>query len=400
MLIQIIIALFLGLTAGTITGLIPGIHINLVGAFLVSFTTTSLFFIQPLYLVIFITSMAITHTFIDFIPSILLGSPDTDTELSVLPGHKMLFEGKGYEAILLTCYGSLASIFLLLIIIFPSLFIISKTYDTIQRIIPFLLILIIGSLILMEKRKINALIVVFLTGTLGFFVLNTEILKQPLLPLLTGLFGSSMLLISINNKLKIPEQKITKPEKPLKPRPIIGSLIASPLCCFLPGLGAGQAAIIGNTITKIPQKDKKSFLILLGATNTLVMAFSFITLYAISKTRTGATVAIKDIIGMMEIKILFLILITIMVSGILAFFITKKLSFLFSKNLNKINYTKLSITTLVLLTIIILSVSKILGLFVFIISTITGIYCISLKVRRTNMMGCLIIPTIIFYLFL
>ena len=31
--------------------------------------------------------MAITHTFVDFIPSVFLGCPDTDTELSI--GHKI-----------------------------------------------------------------------------------------------------------------------------------------------------------------------------------------------------------------------------------------------------------------------------------------------------------------------
>ena len=33
-------------------------------------------------------------TFIDFIPSIFLGCPDTDTELSILPGHELLKKGE------------------------------------------------------------------------------------------------------------------------------------------------------------------------------------------------------------------------------------------------------------------------------------------------------------------
>jgi TctA family transporter len=43
--------------------------------------------------------------------------------------------------------------------------------------------------------------------------------------------------------------------------------------------------------------------------------------------------------------------------------------------------------------------SGILGLIVLTTSTFTGIYCINSKARRTNMMGCLMIPTIILYLF-
>ena len=70
--------------------------------------------------------MAITHTFKNFIPSIFLGCPDTDTELSILPGHELLKKGHGYEAILLTTYGGLAAIFILLLIAFPSIILISN----------------------------------------------------------------------------------------------------------------------------------------------------------------------------------------------------------------------------------------------------------------------------------
>ena len=50
--------------------------------------------------------MAITHTFIDFIPSIFLGAPDEDSVLSILPGHKLLLKGYAYTGIILTLYGS------------------------------------------------------------------------------------------------------------------------------------------------------------------------------------------------------------------------------------------------------------------------------------------------------
>ncbi|GAI25766.1 unnamed protein product [marine sediment metagenome] len=91
MLIEILIFLILGILFGTFTGLIPGIHINLVGVFLISLAASFLSFLNPIYFVVFITSMAITHTFVDFIPSIFLGCPDTDTELSILPGQSIYF---------------------------------------------------------------------------------------------------------------------------------------------------------------------------------------------------------------------------------------------------------------------------------------------------------------------
>jgi len=401
MLIQIFAFLLVGILAGTITGLIPGIHVNLIGIFIVSLSASLLSSITPIYLVVFIASMAIAHTFIDFIPSIFLGCPDTDTELSILPGHELLKKGQGYQAIILTCYGSLAAIFILILISFPSILIISKIKNFIPLLIPGLLILVLFFLISLENKKLSALFVLLLTGFLGILILNpNEILgksielTQPLFPLLTGLFGSSMLVLSIKNKTQIPKQKITKPKiKILKPT--LGAVIASPLCSFLPGLGSGQAAIIGNTISKT---DKKGFLVLLGATNTLVMGFSFISLYIISKTRTGAAIAIQEIIGTLSWKILILILMVVLISGIISFFLTTFLAKFFSQKITKIDYTTLSIITLIFLGIIVFLVSGFLGLVILIASTFTGIYCISLKVKRTNMMGCLLIPTIIFYL--
>ncbi len=394
MLIQIILFSIIGIFSGILTGITPGIHINLIGSLIIILSKKII--LHPLYSICFIVSMAITHTFIDFIPSIFLGCPDTDTELSVLPGHKMLKKGQGQNAIALTTYGSIAAIFLLVLIAFPSVLIIPLIYDSIKNIMPYILIIISLTLIYLENKKLMATFVFFLTGLLGLIILNLENLNQPLLPLLTGLFGSSMILISIKNKTKIPKQEPIQKIKINKIRPLLGSLIASPLCSFLPGLGSGQAAIIGNTITK---NNTKGFLILLGATNTLVMGFSFLSLYSISKTRTGAAVAIQKLSQNLDPKILFIIILITLFSGIVSFFITLKISELITKQIDKINYTYISIATLIILSLITIGVSGILGLAILIISTLTGIYCFSLKVRRTNMMGCLLLPVIIFYLF-
>jgi putative membrane protein len=178
--------------------------------------------------------------------------------------------------------------------------------------------------------------------------------------------------------------------------PLLGAAIASPISSLLPGLGSGQAAIIGNTISKA---DRKGFLVLLGATNTIVMGFSFISLYLVSRTRTGAAVAINELLGVFEINILILIILIVAISGIISFFLTINLAKFFSRNISKINYTLLSGITLAVLFVLVFLVSGLQGVIVLTASTLTGFYCISyIKVRRTQMMGCLLLPTIIFYL--
>ncbi|MBU2615509.1 MAG: tripartite tricarboxylate transporter permease [Nanoarchaeota archaeon] len=421
MLIEIILFMFLGILFGTFTGLIPGIHTNLISTIILSLSASAFFFLESIYLIALITSMAITHTFVSFIPSVFLGCPDTDTELSVLPGHEMLKRGQGQEAITLASYGGLLAIIILIIIAFPSSKIIPQVYSFLSKnllltenisisIMALFLILISTLLISLEKKKSLALLVFFLTGALGFGVLNLN-LNEPLLPLLTGLFGASMLLMTIKTKTQIPKQNTENQKPALKEmtsplaNAFLGSFVASPLLSLLPGLGSGQAAIIGDTLSRKLGKSfedkettQKDFLVLLGATNTLVMGFSFVALYLVSRTRTGAAAAIEQIAGEITPPLFIMILIITVLSGTISFFITLNLSGHISKKINSINYTKISMITLTSLIMIIALVSGIKGIAVLAISTLTGIYCISLGVRRTNMMGCLLLPTIIFYL--
>jgi putative membrane protein len=128
------------------------------------------------------------------------------------------------------------------------------------------------------------------------------------------------------------------------------------------------------------------------------MGFSFIALFAIQRTRTGAAKVLKELISNFNSNYLILILLTIILSGIISFYLTKKVSAYLAKEIEKIDYTKISIAVLIVLILIVTLVSGLLGLIIFVISTFTGLYSINLKVRKINMMGALIIPTILFYI--
>ncbi len=398
MLFELILALLAGILAGTFTGLAPGIHINLIAAILLS-SLSSLSSVPVLALAIFITSMSITHTFIDFIPSIFLGAPEEDTFLSILPGHEMLKEGLGYNAAIITLYGSLIAIPIFLfftpffIIFLPSLFTILKNF------IPFILILLSSYLILREKEYILSFSVFLLAGFLGFFTFQLPV-KEPLLPLLSGLFGLSSLIISLKEKQQIKKQKIS-PLKKIKLtkkeflKSFLAAGISAPLCSFLPGIGSGHAATLGSEF--IPQ-SRKGFLLLIGSINTIIMSLSFVTLYAINKTRSGSAVAIKEILKEITLAHLTIIIIASLLAGIIAFFIGIKISKLFALYINRINYSKLTLLVIVILIIINLLFSNWLGLIVLITATSLGIYTILSNSRRINLMGSLIIPAIIFYL--
>lgn len=400
MVIEFVLALLLGLIAGTITGLIPGIHINLLAVILIS--SLSYFSQFPLIsLAVFITSLAITHTFIDFIPSVFLGAPDEDTFLSVLPGHQMIKRGLAHEAIVLTLYGSLSALVVILLFAPVFIFLAPFFFEKLKFILAFILIFISAYLVLREEKIMLSMAVFLLAGFLGFTSLSLPI-QQPLLPLLTGLFGVSSILISIKNKTKIPKQEIkpvTKIRIPKKEyaKSMIGSIISAPMSSFLPGIGSGHAAVIGSEL--IPQ-SKKGFLVLLGSINTIVIGLSFITLFSIGKTRTGAAVAISEILKTITLTHLTTIILTIILSGACAFFIAINLSKIASQKINQINYTKLSISIILVLLMVNIIFSNFLGFILLITSTALGVFTILSGARRINLMGSLLMPTIIFYLFL
>lgn len=272
-----------------------------------------------------------------------------------------------------------------------------KIFPFLQRMMAFFLIWITIFLIYSEKEsKSKAIIIFILAGFLGLATLNSN-LNQPLLPLLTGLFGTSTIIHSIKSKTTIPKQGINKLDINKKEliKPTLATILVSPICSFFPGLGSSQAAIIGSEITG--KLNREQFLILLGSVNTLVMSISFVTLFLFQKSRTGAAFAISQITNLTKTN-LTTILTTIIISAIIAIPLTLLISKIISKHIHKIPYAKISTVILIFLIIVITYFSGFLGLITLTVATLLGLTAIEWRTRRSFLMGAILIPTIIFYL--
>jgi putative membrane protein len=388
-----IFSFILGLFTGTFTGLIPGIHTNLIMSLLILINLK----ININYILVYSITTALTHTFIDFIPTIYFGAPSQDTLLGVSPGHKFLLNKKAHNAVIYTLYGSIIAIILLIIISPLFYFSLFKIYNSLQVFFPLLLILTILFLVYNSKKREVTLIIIILSSILGLISLNAN-LNQPLLPLLTGFFGLSQMIISTKNNSRPPEQEIKKMRLSKKEliKPTLTTLLLSPVCSILPGLGASQAATFGQLINK--NKSKKQYLILLGSINTLVLSTSILTLFLINKKRTGLANFISQITTLNK-EHLFLIFLTILATTIFASILTINISRLFAKNINKINYKKLNYSIIILIIFLTISISKFVGLIILVTSTLIGLITIKEKCNRTIMMSSIIIPTIVNYIF-
>ena len=402
MLLEVLAAVLLGCLAGIFTGLIPGVHINLVSLLLVSASGYLLGFTEPIVLGVFIIAMSITHTFLDAVPSIFLGAPDPDTVLSVLPGHRMLLEGKGFEAVKLTIIGSLLSLIVVIALIPFTLSIVPFIYLHIQAYMGWILIVVCLFMILKETgwdKKFWGFFVFVLSGILGILVLSWPNLNQPLFPILSGLFGLSTLLLSLKDNVQIPKQYVTESvslPKGKSARAIIGATVTGSVTGLLPGLGSAQAAIIAMQL--VGNLGNYAFLVLIGGINTVNFVFSLVALYTLEKARNGAIVAVKEILKSIDFNGLVLFLGVALLAGGIATFLTLYLAKLFSRLITKINYRKLVIGVMLFITGLAFYFSSWYGLLILVVSTAVGMIPALMGVKRSLAMGSLILPVILFFI--
>lgn len=149
-MIEYLILAALGIGLGTFTGLIPGVHVNNIAPLLVGLTAGST--LGPYQAISLIVAMMLTHTFLDFIPSTFLGVPNEDTALSVLPAHKLVLKGKGYEVIKLTALGSLGALIVSVGLAGISTPVMGPMYESISPQMHWLLLGIVVIMLFLEKN--------------------------------------------------------------------------------------------------------------------------------------------------------------------------------------------------------------------------------------------------------
>ena len=149
-----------GVGLGCLTGLIPGFHVNNVALIALSLSPVAVGIGIPLDAVAgIIVACGTVHTFLNYIPSALVGAPDDNMALALLPGHRMLISGQAAQGVAYSARGSqmgmLMSIPLLIVarLMFgenPGL----GLYESSRDILPWLLLIISIFLIMTETTRL------------------------------------------------------------------------------------------------------------------------------------------------------------------------------------------------------------------------------------------------------
>ena len=393
-MIEILLFIFLGIIIGIVFGLVPGLHPNLVVLFVPVMAQLN---VPTLSLIAFIVSIGVSNTFLDFIPSMLFGAAEAGEELVVLPAHKLLMQGNGYDAVKLAVIGGLGSIIFVMAALPAIIFGIPKIYEISRPFTYALLIFIVFVMISRENgvwKKFVALSCFLLAGIIGILSSSLTVDRTLILfPILSGFFGVSTLVFSANNKIKIPKGgKEIRVTGRLQRRSVIFGSIGGIVSGLLPGVGSSEVASLASV-----DKNQKSFIITLGAITISNTILSILSLWLIGKSRSGIAVALSQLTSIGFNEFIFIAVVALFVSGVSAI-ITLKLAKRTLTLMEKINYALISKSVIAMIIFMVFIFTGFVGMLLLGTCTALGIYTRLGGIRRGVLMGVLILPTIIFYL--
>jgi putative membrane protein len=393
MFLELLLFLFIGIFLGVIAGLVPGLHPNTIAFLLLSISP--LLNIEIISLVALLVGCEISNAFIGFIPSILLSAPEESTALATLPGQKFLMMGRGYEAIVLSVYGGIASV-MIIAVLFPAFVIfIPKLYTLLKPIILILLLATIFHLFWTSRKKFWPSLAVFaFSAVFGFLIFQLPLnSSEVLFPALCGLFALSSLALSSNSG-EIPDQELDADfQDSSKGKSSALSVFAGLSAGILPGVGSSEVTVMTQELARI--KNLKDFMISIGGITTAASIFSIISLWTLGNPRSGTSVALQALNFETTLPTLFLVFFMIIAAAGISALLTLFISRLAVRNMHRIKYSKLAKMIFASLLVLIIIFTGFTGILIAATGFSIGIFCIKTNARRSLMMGTLIFPTLL-----
>ncbi len=152
------------------------------------------------------------------------------------------------------------------------------------------------------------------------------------------------------------------------------------------------------------KSSQEQTLVTLAAVNTAATFSVTLMLFIILRARSGVTIAVSELIAiepwshlMMPVTLTYLLMFLVL-SGVLSYFLTLYLGRLFATKFNKIPYRSLVVFTLLFVCILVVLFTGLLGLIVLFAATSLGFLPIYWGVRRSHCMGVLLLPIILYFL--
>jgi len=356
--------------------------------------------------------MAISHALLEFIPSIFLGVPEEGTVLSILPGHQLVLQGRGREAVRLAAIGGFSAVIITALLLPVFMMILPPAYGPIKPYIWILLIIIVMYMFIRLNNDFKSFLwsvtLFLLSGIMGYIMLNTPISSNvSLLCIFTGLFGVSTLLYSLSETSFVPTQNRFHNFKISGSiiRGIFAGGIAGTILGFLPGLGPAQGSIIAQELSGggDAESNREGFLVAISGVNTSDTLFSLVLIFLIGNPRSGIAVYINNILENFDFAHLIFFVFTALTAVSLSLFLCLKLGDIVSNSIEKVNYKKLTWIVITFMSILVFGftlyyrVNILFMIIAYITSISLGLLPHYVGVNKSNLMGVLILPAIVIY---
>lgn len=460
-LVSVLLSSAAGTGAGFCTGLVPGLHVNNLAAVAVASSASVIGVFcyigsvsgcdeAALLVACFLVAAMVAHMFSESIVATYLGIPSGDN-VSLLPAHRLAREGLGRSAVRASADGSLAGAILGLLFLLPVCALLGPpvdAYSSLRSVMGVAVALLSGLLVASEgfgrqaagRRILFGTAFFFLSGMIGFVVLDTNYFASSvpdfpwmraefvpksslLLPLFAGLFGIPTLLISLglgrgseapsaNFVETDAERRDVRPGVRLKE--VLTSSIGGVLVGWIPGVTSGSSATLCASAVKGPAPEggepgeAARFIWLYSAISSCGAVLSVGALFVIARARSGIMQAVVFFMGDSALEVRDLgavdpvcaLLLSMLAAAVLSHMAMHSITGTFLMRLQGVLCSRrTAVASLMFVSALVLVLTGTRGGLLLLAATALGLLPPLCGSRRINLMGCLLLPICLMFLF-
>lgn len=386
-----------GVALGTASGLVPGLHANNFALLLAGVAPSIP--ADPLYVGAAMLAAGVTHTFLDIVPSLALGVPDPALAPSALPGHRLVLQGRGREALRLSALGSALAVALAVPLAVPITAAMERAYPAIAANLSLILGVVAVLLVVTEQTmtaRLGAALVVLGSGVLGLVTLDVPTggvlpVGGMLAPLFAGLFGAPILVEALGGEGVPPQEdpQVTTTRGFVAAVGGVGTL-AGALVGYIPGISSAIAA--AGALVVLPRRGPRAFVVATSGVNTANTVFALFALLALGSPRTGVLVALEGAGVPHNLPVL---LGSVAIAAACGFLLVLALGDWYLGVVGSLDNFWLSVGVLGFLCVLVTAFAGLVGLAVFVVSAAVGLVPARFGARRSSCMGVLLVPLIV-----
>ncbi len=387
-----------GVTLGLVSGLVPGLHANNMALLLAGVAPSVPG--PPLYVGMAMLAAGVTHTFLEIVPTLALGVPDPAMAVAALPGHRLVMEGRGREALRLSVLGSAIAVLLAVPLAIPITRLMTVLWPTVRANLSIFLAVVAGVLILTERGiglKLIGAISFLLSALLGLATLDLSPTAPltaggMLAPLFAGLFGAPVLIDAIGGDGVPPQDD---PHVATSKRGLLGlsglGTLSGAIVGYVPAVSSAIAATFA--LLAVPGRyGARGFIVTTSGVNTANTIFALFALIALGAPRTGVLVAVEAASVPHSIPHLLVGVAFGAIAGVLGVLVIGDRYFTI---VGRIDPARLSVGVLCALAAIAYLFAGCVGVAAYLAATLIGLVPARFGARRANLMGVLIGPIIL-----